>query len=262
VRTTPSPAEVPDAPVHRFGRGRILLEIAGGTVTGNRYPANFDVLHLDPELPLAVLADGMGAGEGSRIAGRTAVDTLVEAVRAPGRLDPARLRAAVAEVQSRVLAAGEHLPGLAGCTLTALLVVPDGETAWLVHLGDSRAYRLRQGLLEQLTVDHTMAWLGVLNGWYPADSAQAGRDRYHLTRYVGHPDRPEADLLAVSPRSGDRYLLCTDGIADQVGYHRLATVLERRDPAAAVRELLADSLGAGGRDNATAVVLHVRPHPG
>ncbi|KXK59879.1 protein phosphatase [Micromonospora rosaria] len=258
MRAAPS---VPDAPTGRFRLGRLALEVAGGTVAGHRYPANFDVLHLDAGLPFAAVADGMGAGEGSRVAGATAMATLVEAVRAAGGPDPRRLRAAVAEAQSRVRDAGARLAELTGCTLTALLVEPDGDLAWIVHLGDSRAYRWRGGLLEQLTVDHTMAWVGVLNGWYPADSVEAARARYHLTRYVGHPDRPEADLLAVTPRPGDRYLLCTDGVADQVGHDRLRTVLADAGPAEAVHALLADSLAAGGRDNATAVVLHVQPAP-
>ena len=60
---------------------------------------------------------------------------------------------------------------LTGCTLTAL--VPDGAEAWIVQIGDSRAYRLRGDLLELLTVDHTAAWLGAVNGWYPFDSAEA-----------------------------------------------------------------------------------------
>ncbi|RQX03294.1 PP2C family protein-serine/threonine phosphatase, partial [Micromonospora globispora] len=154
---------------------------------------------------------------------------------------------------------GARLGELTGCTLTALLVEPDGDLAWIVQLGDSRAYRLRDGLLELLTVDHTAAWLGVLHGWYVADSPAAARARYHLTRYVGHPDQPEPDLIAVTPRPGDVYLLCTDGIADQVDYDRLRTALADGGPTEAAQALLAASLAAGGRDNATAVVARVHP---
>ncbi|MEW2383940.1 protein phosphatase 2C domain-containing protein [Micromonospora sp. NPDC047707] len=238
--------------------GHLHLRLAGASTVGRRYPANFDVLHVDPELPLAVVADGMGAGEGSRRAGNTAVSTLVADVRATWPdVDARRLRTAVAQVQSAVRAAGADLADLTGCTLTALLVEPDGGQGWLVQLGDSRAYRLRDGLLELLTVDHTAAWLGVVHGWYAADSPAAARARYQLTRYAGHPREPEADLLAVTLRPGDTWLLCTDGVSDQVDYHRLREILADPDPGQAVSALLDTTLTAGGADNATAVIVHV-----
>jgi serine/threonine protein phosphatase PrpC len=229
------------------------MRAAAGSIVGNRYPDNFDVLHLDPARPLAVVADGMGGGPGSTLAGRTAVDTFVRSVAEAA--DPGTLRAAAASVQQEVVAAGRTLADLTGCTLTAFVTEPSG-AAWLVHLGDSRAYRLRDGLLELLTADHTMAWIGVLNGWYPPDSPQARTDRYRLTRYAGHPDLPEADLLGIALRPGDVLLLCTDGVSDQVGYERLSQLLSSApDPAAAVRSVLAATLPAGD-DNATAVVIN------
>ncbi|MEV0607467.1 PP2C family serine/threonine-protein phosphatase [Polymorphospora rubra] len=218
-------------------------------MVGNRYPANFDVLHLDDARPLVVVADGMGAGEGSRVAGRTAVDVFVETA-GP---DPRALRAAVAQAQRRLADAGRRLGELTGCTLTAF--VGDDHDAWLVQIGDSRTYRLRDGQLELLTVDHTAAWLGAVNGWYPFDSARAHADRYRLMRYVGHPDQPEPDVLNVTLRPGDVYLLCTDGLAEQVPYGRIAEVLTRDRDAAGT--LLADSLRAGGNDNATGAVIVV-----
>ncbi|HLL65442.1 MAG TPA: protein phosphatase 2C domain-containing protein [Micromonosporaceae bacterium] len=234
--------------------GRLRLVVAAGTEVGHRYRSNFDVLHVDPAVPLIVVADGMGDGEGSRMASRTAVDTVVAAMSAEAPTGVA-LRRAVDLAQIAVRTAGAPLVDLAGCTLTALLAGP--EDAWIVQIGDSRAYRLRDGVLELLTVDHTMAWLGAVNGWYAADSAQAARARYHLLRYVGDRARSEPDVLNVSLRPGDVYCLCTDGVTDQVPYQRLASVLAGRDPAAAVGRLLADSIDAGGRDNATVAVVHV-----
>ncbi|MEV4759945.1 protein phosphatase 2C domain-containing protein [Micromonospora sp. NPDC049559] len=237
--------------------GPYRLEVAAGTRVGNRYAANFDVLHVDEKLPFFAVADGMGDGRGSALAGTTAMSTLVRQVRElDGAADAAALRAAVAAVQRRVRTAGARLAELTGCTLTALLAGASGEDAWIVQLGDSRAYRLRGGLLELLTVDHTVAWLGAVYGWYPADSPAAASARYQLTRYVGHPDEPEPDLSNVSLRPGDVYCLCTDGVAEQVDYHRLRELLAGA-PAAAARTVLADTLAAGGRDNATIVVVRV-----
>lgn len=256
------------------------LTCAAGTVVGNRYHANFDVLHLDPGRPLAVVADGMGDSEGSAVAGRTTVAVFArEAATASG---PAALRAAVAEVQRAVRAAGRNLPGLTGCTLTAFVgdEQSDGRSdgqgdrqsdrqgdgngdgpggAWLVQLGDSRAYRIRDGVLELLTADHTAAWLGVLNGWYKPDSPEGHLARHRLTRFAGHPGMPEPDLLNISLLPGDLLLLCTDGVSDQIDDRTLAGLLTARtEPAATVERVLARTLAAGGDDNATAVVIHVR----
>jgi hypothetical protein len=279
---------------------------------------------------------------------------MVAGVRAAApQIGPDQLRAAMAQAQSRVRAAGAELGELTGCTFTGLVVVPpadgpddtgrvpasgDGPTeagypggsgatdqvlrvrrtapvartapgtaaagsapgtapagsapgtaaagsapgtaaagsapgtaaagsgsttelaGWIVQIGDSRAYRLRDGLLELLTVDHTAAWLGAVYGWYPADSPAAAAARYQLTRYVGHPAMPEPDLLNVSLRPGDVYCLCTDGVAEQLDYQRLSGRLGAAgNLLETVRSVLADTLVAGGRDNATIAVLRVEP---
>jgi serine/threonine protein phosphatase PrpC len=238
--------------------GERTLTLAGGTQVGRRYHANFDVLYLTGEPPLAVVADGMGDTEGSAVASRTAVDVFVADLLAAGRPpDPAKIRHAVAEAQRRVRSAGARIGGLTGCTLTALLPTSRGD-AWIAQVGDSRAYRYRAGLLELLTVDHTEAWLGAVYGWYPADSPQAAVDRYRLHRFVGHPADPEPDVLNVALRPGDVLCVCSDGLAEQVPYQRLRQVLgSAGHPAEQVALLLADALDAGGRDNATLAVLRV-----
>jgi len=227
------------------------FEAAAGSEVGHRYTANFDVLHLTTEPLLAVVADGMGDSEGSALAGRATVDTVVAGL--AGDVTPDLIRTVVARAQETVTEIGRQDVGLAGCTLTALTGAADG--LWIVQLGDSRVYRLRGTLLELLTVDHTMAWLGAVHGWYPFDSPQANAARYHLTRYVGHPEQPAPDILNVVPRLGDVFLLCTDGLAEQVEYARMAEILATRAPERAVRELLDAADAAGGQDNATAVVV-------
>ncbi|SDM44991.1 PP2C family protein-serine/threonine phosphatase [Allokutzneria albata] len=225
-----------------------MITAAAGSETGKRYRANFDVVHLTESPLRAVVADGMGDGEGSGRAGRTAVDTFVAGVTGDATADS--LRAAVSTAQHAVA----KIPGFAGCTLTAMVESSTG--FWITQIGDSRAYRLRRGLLELLTVDHTMAWLGAVNGWYPFDSREAAAARYHLTRYIGHPELPEPDVLSVTVRPGDIYLLCSDGIAEQVPFQRIRDVLgQPLSPQAKVGRLLADAEAAGGNDNATAVVV-------
>lgn len=231
------------------------FDAATGSEVGHRYTANFDVAHLSTEPLLAVVADGMGDSPGSALAGRATVDTVVAGL--VGVVTPGLIRTVVGRAQDTVLEIGRQGDvGLAGCTLTVL--TGDADELWIAQLGDSRVYRLRGSLLELLTVDHTMAWLGAVHGWYPFDSPQARAARYHLTRFVGHPDRPAPDVLSVVPVVGDVYLLCTDGVAEQVAYARIAEILSRNGPRQAVEELLAAADAAGGQDNATAVVVSVR----
>ncbi|MCU1640190.1 MAG: serine/threonine-protein phosphatase [Nocardia sp.] len=236
--------------------GSHLIDVAVGSDVGKHYSANFDVTYLRERPLLAVLADGMGDGAGSAAAGRNAVDIFVDCVVRAPEVGPEVLRAAVAAAQDRVIRIGHELRILAGCTLTAIVAAPQG--FWLVQIGDSRVYRLRGGLLELLTTDHTMAWLGAVHGWYPFDSAEAGAARYQLTRYVGHGGAPEPDVLSVTMRPGDRYLMCTDGVSDQIGYNELRTFLGRdTKPQSVVGELLAACHRAGGSDNASVIVIRV-----
>ncbi|WP_405177039.1 protein phosphatase 2C domain-containing protein [Nocardia sp. NBC_01377] len=232
------------------------IETAVGSDIGRRYSANFDVTHLVEQPLLAVLADGMGEGPGSAPAGRTAVDIFVDHVTRGPEPGPDGFRDAVAAAHAEVSRIGRRTRDLAGCTLTAM--VATSRECWLVQIGDSRVYRLRAGLLELLTTDHTMAWLGAVHGWYPFDSAQAASARYQLTRYIGHGGAPEPDVLSVTMRPGDRYLLCTDGVSEQVGYDDLRTFLGRNTPPrSVVTSLLAACDRAGGNDNASAIVIRV-----
>jgi PPM family protein phosphatase len=230
------------------------FDAAAGTEVGHRYTANFDVVHLRAEPLLAVLADGMGDSRGSALAGRATVDTVVAGL--TGDVTPDLIRTVVGRAQETVAELGRRGDaGLTGCTLTALTGGADG--LWIVQLGDSRVYRLRGRQLELLTVDHTMAWLGAVHGWYAADSPRAKAARYQLTRFVGHPERPAPDVLSVAPAEGDVFLLCTDGVTEQVEYARIAEVLTTRAPERAVRELLDAADRAGGQDNASAIVISV-----
>ncbi|EWC63694.1 Protein serine/threonine phosphatase PrpC, regulation of stationary phase [Actinokineospora spheciospongiae] len=231
------------------------LSGAAGSRTGRRRRVNHDVAHLGLGPLLAVVADGLGSSPGSAHASRTAVELLIG--HAGGGVDG--LRAAVVAAHER---AATHAAGnttFAGCALTALAECADG--FWVVHLGGSRLYRLRRGLLELLTTDHTMAWLDTVHSPPPFGPPATNPTRRHLTRYVGHFDRPAPDLLRLDVAGGDVLLLCSDGVSGQVPHTRIAEVLGSPGaPEAMVATLLADAEAAGGEDNATAVVVRADRH--
>ena len=237
------------------------LRGAVGSEVGRRYRANFDVAHLDLDPLLAVVADGMGDSDGSALAGRTTVDTFVE--RDPGRAGEDRAGDDPGGGLGRAGPGGRDRPtrrryGRLHADRADRGRRQGGDGLWITQLGDSRVYRFRDDLLELLTVDHTMAWLGVAHGLYAFDSPQAKAARYNLTRYVGHAARPEPDVLSVVTAPGDVYLLCSDGVAEQVPYQRIREILRLHiEPGAMVERLLAAADVAGGQDNATAIVVRV-----
>jgi serine/threonine protein phosphatase PrpC len=197
-----------------------------------------------------VVADGMGGHAAGEVASAAVIESLCshDAEVPPGALLEVLSRA-VAEANREVARRAAEDPtrqGM-GTTLTAMLF--SGDRAALAHIGDSRAFRLRDGQLRQITEDHTIGKLV----W------DAGVLAPVLARYLdGRPDR-SADLGLRDLRAGDRYLLCSDGLSPVVDDRAIRDVLTSADaPADAVRQLVALAEGAGGPDNVTVVVIDVQ----
>jgi protein phosphatase len=212
--------------------------------------------------PLYGVADGMGGHAGGDIAARTAVDALQSAFeRQPtieGFLD------AVQQANKAVWDRGRSewdLRGM-GTTLTvaALIKDPTGEAdrLALVNVGDSRAYLFRDGALEQLTSDHSVAEELVARGELAADEAAQHPQRHILTRALGVAPVVEPDAWEMVPQVGDRYLLCSDGLSNEVDARLIARILGSVDsPSQAAEELVRAANEEGGNDNITVVVLDV-----
>jgi len=191
---------------------------------------------------LFAVAGGLGGHAAGEVASATVIGSLSsrDAEVPQGALLEALSRA-VMEANRKVARRGM------GTTLTAMLF--SGDRAALAHIGDSRAFRLRDGRLRQITEDHTIGNLV----W------DAGFLAPVLARYLdGRPDR-SADLGLRDLRAGDRYLLCSDGLSPVVDDRTLRDVLTlAADPAGAVRQLVALAEDAGAPDNVTVVVIDVR----
>ena len=199
---------------------------------------------------LFAVADGLGGHAAAEVASAAVIESLCshDAEVLPGALLEALSRA-IAEANREVARRADGDPARRGMgtTLTAMLF--SGDRVALVHIGDSRAFRLRDGQLRQITEDHTIGKLV----W------DAGFLAPVLARYLdGRPDR-SADLGLRDLRAGDRYLLCSDGLSPVVDDRAIRDVLtSAADPADAVCQLVALAEGAGGPDNVTVVVIDVR----
>ena len=212
---------------------------------------------------IAAVFDGMGGGEkGEQAAGAAASALLAAAETARGlsreELDTA-IRAAVREANDRVVAL-QKTAATFGTTSTVLCT--DGCACKLYHLGDSRAYLLRDGELRQLTRDHTISQMKREIGLLRAGESAPEAEKHQLTNYIGrdksgghlHPE--ESGWLPL--RGNDRVLLCSDGLYDELDDERIRSLLAADgEPLAQARRLVFDAAERGGRDNITCLILHV-----
>ena len=211
-------------------------------------------------LTLFAVADGMGGHVGGEIAARTAVDALRAGfTRAPS---VEGLVEAVQHANHAVWERSRAEPALRGMGTTlivaALIDTEEGDRLVVANVGDSRAYRLRAGSLTQVSTDHSVAEELVARGELSEAEAAIHPQRHILTRALGVSPDVEADVWQFTPEEGDRYLLCSDGLTNEVGDGRLEEVLTgSRDPQAAADSLITLANDAGGNDNITVVVLDV-----
>jgi len=211
-------------------------------------------------LTLFAVADGMGGHVGGEIAARTAVDALQAGF---GRRPSVEgLVSAVHDANRAVFDRGHAEPALRGMGTTmiaaALVAGEEGDRLALANVGDSRAYRFHDGELSQLTTDHSVAEELVARGELTEEEAAVHPHRHILTRVLGVGPDVSVDVWQVVPEEGDRFLLCSDGLTNEVRPDRITDVLSAtRDPREAAETLVHLAVEAGGNDNVTAVVLDV-----
>jgi PPM family protein phosphatase len=206
-----------------------------------------------------VVADGMGGRGGGALAARTAVDRFLD--RVAGTVQP-DWRAVIEQVNTDVLrAAAERGIDRVGTTLLAAAI--GGPLVTVVHIGDSRAYRVRVGAgdderLDLLTHDHNVRAELLAAGLDVGEYRERGVALHGLTSFIGlEHDILRVDVLAVPVRSGDRILLCSDGVHRQLDGDQLRVLLAAKTARQAAEALVSESDRAGGRDNSTAVVVEI-----
>jgi protein phosphatase len=237
---------------------------AGLTDRGQRRARNEDAYLIAAAVHLDVVADGMGGHRAGDVASALAIDEMRRCLVKESSGAPLGERMAEAVIRAdrriREQAASDATREGMGTTVTALAVDPEEERTVIVHVGDSRAYLLRDGRLSQLTRDHTWVQDQVDAG--ALTPAEARRHPYSsvLTQAAGVGDEIVPQVLRAAAVPGDVYLLCTDGLTNMLSDVAIERILEDTMHAgldAAARALVAAANDRGGVDNITAVLLRV-----
>jgi PPM family protein phosphatase len=210
------------------------------------------------EAPIYAVADGMGGHIAGDVASATAVSVIAEGIDGTRPQDGDALASLVSRANDAIWEKARSDPSLRGMGTTCTLLMIDGDTAHIAHVGDSRAYLLRDGSFRQLTEDHTLVERMVREGRLSAEEAASHPQRSIITRALGVDSNVQVDVLEETLAEGDRILLTSDGLTSMVDAEAIAGVLDgEEDPQAAADRLVAMANDAGGEDNVTVLVLYV-----
>jgi len=237
---------------------KIALDYAARSDVGLVRSENQDSGYAGPHL--LVVADGMGGHAGGDIASSIAIGTMVTLDGESHGGDDATdhlsrtIAAANAEIQSQV----DHSPELQGMGTTVTALLRAGNKVALAHIGDSRAYLLRGEKFNQITHDHSFVQSLVDEGRITEEEADSHPQRSLVTRVLTGSDGDEPDLMVREARTGDRFLLCSDGLSGFVARDTIEEVLSAGRPVAATADRLVElAMRAGAPDNVTVVVADI-----
>jgi serine/threonine protein phosphatase PrpC len=236
---------------------------------GMKRRTNEDSLLLDDSMGIYAVADGMGGHLGGEVASRMAVDTVREVLSGPGKFKSELegvdevplgiLKYAFELSGTRIFGKGdkeEDLKGM-GTTMTALYIPPGSETGCVAHVGDSRCYVVRDGIIRQVTDDHS--WVGeqLRMGTLTPEQARTHSYRNVITRSIGFKEQTLVDAFGVEVWPGDAFMLCSDGLSNMLGDIEIQEIIIALAPEQACRELVKTANERGSPDNVTAVVVRL-----
>ena len=243
----------------------------GRTDPGRVRPRNEDRFFTDDERALFAVADGMGGHAAGEIASEMALDVIRDYLaRRPGRSrepvgepDPRlseggnQLASAVRLANHVIYQAQRERKQWRGMGTTVVAAWRRDRRLLVAHVGDSRAYLVRDGRLKRLTRDHSVVEEQVRQGLMTSEEAERSGARHIITRALGHGERVEVDVGEFDVRDNDRLLLCTDGLTDMVPDRIiLSVVLSAEEPGSACDMLIDVANKSGGRDNIAVVLVH------
>jgi protein phosphatase len=237
--------------------------MAGMSHPGQVRGENEDCYIAQPELGVAVLADGMGGHQAGEVASRMAVDVIVSHFRSPpDRATPPdgnTIARAIQLANTAIHEAANARPDYQGMGSTVVVALFCGDHLYVGHVGDSRAYRLRNHALKQLTKDHSVVQELVNRGLFTPDEARQSLAKNLVTRALGTDAVIEAEITDTIAHPGDIILLCSDGLTDVVSDHEISDILETASANVdtAATRLVEKANDQGGPDNISVVLVHV-----
>lgn len=215
---------------------------------------NEDSLVVAP--PLYVVCDGMGGHAAGEVASEIAVNVIAD--RAPATPDAAALGQAVEEANLAIIQAAREGVGRAGMGCTCTAAILENERLIVAQVGDSRAYLLHGGTLQQITRDHSLMADFIEAGQITPEEARVHPQRSVITRALGSDPRTQPDLFEINVNTGDRLLICSDGLTSMIEDYEIEDILNRTpDPQIAASKLVNAAIAAGGHDNVTVIVVNV-----
>ena len=240
-----------------------VLHVGSCTVQGVR-PNNEDRFVVDQANNLFLVADGMGGQDRGEQASGMAAEIIPRVIHdrlAALEGAPEAVRRALTEANQAIVDAGRNQPAGRRMGTTAVLAVQQADQMYVAGLGDSRAYLIRSGRVEQLTMDHSVAASLVANGVLTAEEARHSPWKHVLHKFLGCAEMVDgAEVKPFTPQAGDRLLLASDGLTNHVTEEDLCTGPEQfPNPQKWAEHLVQKALDRGSRDNVTCVVLAFDP---
>ncbi len=237
------------------------LNFAGSTDQGCVRSVNQDSYHIDEEGRFFIVADGMGGHAGGQEASKIAAEAIKTYLSnhwQDAQASPELLEEAFMKANAAILDDQEEHPERSDMGTTAVVVLFRKEQPWCANVGDSRLYRLRQQDLEQITEDQTWVAQAVRRNALTPEQARVHPWRHVLSQCLGREDMGEVDILPFDVQAGDRLLLCSDGLTEELSDSLITPLLDSGDDCEPIaQELVNAAKDKGGRDNITVVIVTV-----
>ncbi len=248
------------------------LEAFAWTDPGPVRENNEDSFFVEEDGGLFVVADGMGGHAAGEVASRIAVDTVRELLQ--GSLDPEetrldrdvgdpadvlreRLRYAMNQASAKIRREAQMHPAYSGMGTTLCVLLIEADAAHIAHVGDSRIYLVRDGLIQRLTRDHTVVQQEIDAGRLTPEMARQVPHRNYLTQSVGYHGPVEPDTATRPIQPGDLFVLCSDGLTDPLDDPEIARICSTAHPNDLAESLVTAALRGGGEDNITVITVRV-----
>jgi serine/threonine protein phosphatase PrpC len=233
----------------------VIGRVAAVTDPGRTRRHNEDAYVIDP--PLFAIADGMGGAQAGEVASRLATAALKEGGANGG--GERRIADLIQQANRRVYDRSSSDPNTSGMGTTITVALVEDDQVAFGHVGDSRAYLIRDAQMEQLTEDHSLVNELLKTGKLSPEEAETHPQRSVITRALGTDPDVDVDTFSVRAESGDLFLLCSDGLTDMVSEDSILDVVERNrdDIEGALRALVKAANRGGGQDNITVVAFEI-----